>query len=427
MSSSSKNRLGQLYHVFKTKWQNEIAITRGVWVMNRIRRTHGLVALRVPSDYFNAVAAVLVPSMAKVRFNRGQNLPSLFVHVVHPLIPPCVACGTTEALVNNKMISKTTAVIWVVPLQDGESSHGQNRILVQGLALARASLQFMSKGCHGVDCPCYEDLRAVWLSRDKDSLLLPSFITRETSTLPLLDKLARYPQTALMVGSCDAESMEPFSLGLPWLCLSSAYSNSNMASIPGVTWLHTKKMNSRTVAWHVLNVLVNDTPMQSSVDVSSGLHRAVSVIETAIYFQPETKHLRDRSHSQKIPGLMLIAALFISVTFGLYVLVKDRVSPSLERELQRFLKTRISPSFGRWITTSHLEVDLVITTFHSWWNHNAAGSVMPSSTNVNGQLAISQSELTNPMDDPHLSSRFHPPGQAQEQQLRRRRGGGKKR
>jgi len=241
---------------------NSLDSTSSFLALNRVRRTLGLARIRTLADLWKAPGNVIWTATTEPGWEDDEKFPHVLTFA-GPFLPPCVPCDS--AYVKTKTLPPSHAsipsVVVSAAFRNDEKGRRNVRKLLQGLSLARASIQDLSKNhsfattADGVEI---DDLRVILMGPPHD-FVLPDFV--QTASSAFLDVLAANGPTAALVSLCDSTNVWTRKLGAPVLCLDTNWS-------------------ARQIAAGLLETIQSQGDGETPVPVEDALEQIISVIQT---------------------------------------------------------------------------------------------------------------------------------------------------
>lgn len=200
-----------IYLILRQRWQS-LMLTTPFMTLNSRRRKVGLGPLKRPSDYFLPVVALIIQYLpqeyvTKAKYQDYWNI----IHNIGAIQPLCLPCISTYKPVSSWRHSQPSPTIMVSLPLDSSTLEATTTVL-QAIILSQQML-IMRK---------LTPFAIVWLDFGDESVSFSASdddFTRESSA-NLLDSLARHPDTVIVVGHCDSDSLVASMLGVSVFCVS---------------------------------------------------------------------------------------------------------------------------------------------------------------------------------------------------------------
>lgn len=190
------------------------------------------------------------------------------VHLVSPLVPPCVPCDGKD--------DKTATIVVTTTGLDMTDT----RTVVCGLSLARAEFRsFLDATCHP-DNPALNihpescdlavklaEFKVVWQVNDESVLpeLPPLFMSEQS--LPALEIIASHPGTVAVISHCDSDSYPLFALGHPLVCVPTSDETHGSTRLSTLSGGGLALLQSTSIAHRLMTLLMKPHEISNTVYV----------------------------------------------------------------------------------------------------------------------------------------------------------------
>ncbi|CAJ1953979.1 unnamed protein product [Cylindrotheca closterium] len=351
-----------IYLTIRQRWQS-LMLTKPLMALNSKRRKVGLDPLKRPSDYFLPVVALIIQFLPDEYVDKVQHQDYWnIIHVTGAIQPLCVPCISTYKQATGWRLTQTNPTI-MVSLPPEYSTLETTSTVLQSLILSQQMLIRNKRPSFAIVWLDFGDESVSFSAADDD-------FTRESS-VNLLDSLSRHPDTVMVLGHCDSDSVVAAILGVSVFCFSQDEETSGLLPI---LFNETGMMDPNEIP----KVLVQDYLQKNSggernYDIDIGMHETASrqrdwlqldglshvtflikkTVETHRRSQPWNStaemhstvaaalkgeeslwRLQEQRHCDAIGTLW---AWFVALATFLYIFVKSFSSPPIERYIGKYM------------------------------------------------------------------------------------------